>query len=180
MTRGPEKDIIRKEKKEGEGITVIPKPHQIYKHFKGNLYQIMAIAKDSETLEDVVVYQAMYGDFQIYVRPLSMFVSKVDKEKYPNATQEYRFELQGAPVAETVKEPVEEPDLDPELLEFLDADTPAQKLNILNALSTRLTDQMLTIMAVSCDVEIGEGSLEKRFDELKTCLQTLEKYEIRR
>lgn len=174
---------------------MIPKPHQIYKHFKGNLYQIMAIAKDSETLEDVVVYQAMYGDFQIYVRPLSMFISKVDKEKYPNATQEYRFELQGAPAVEALEGSAKEPavakepervseeetlDLDPLLVEFLDADTPAQKLNILNALSPRLTDQMITIMAVSCDVEIGEGSLEKRFDELKTCLQTLEKYEIRR
>lgn len=61
-----------------------------YKHFKGTLHKVIAIAKHSETLEDMVVYT---HDDQIWVRPYNMFIEKVDKEKYPDVKQEYRFEL---------------------------------------------------------------------------------------
>lgn len=66
---------------------------QIYRHFKGNLYKVIGIATDSETEEKVVVYEAQYGTKELYVRPYSMFIEKLDTEKYPNAKQEYRFEL---------------------------------------------------------------------------------------
>lgn len=191
-------------------MSFIPKPHEIYKHFKGNLYQITAIAEHTETGEQLVVYQALYGDFKTYARPLSMFVGRVDREKYPDAEQEFRFELQGpdaqrqreesgregtetpesprqpraAGEAERAKAP-EEPSegelaLDPLVLEFLDADDYEQRLNILAGLHHRITDEMITTMAIACDVEINDGDTEERYEALKACLLTLERYECNR
>lgn len=61
-----------------------------YKHFKGKIVEIICVAKDSETLEEQVVYKEENGS--IWVRPKEMFISKVDKNKYPNVIQELRFE----------------------------------------------------------------------------------------
>ena len=71
-----------------------PKPFEIFKHFKGKTYQILALAKDAGDGHDVVVYQALYGGYTVYVRDLAEFMSPVDKAKYPDASQEYRFERQ--------------------------------------------------------------------------------------
>lgn len=65
----------------------------VYKHFKGMKVKVIALAKDSETLEDMVVYEHL-DTKEVWVRSYKMFTSKVDKEKYPNISQEYRFELQ--------------------------------------------------------------------------------------
>ena len=199
-------------------MTFIPKPHEIYKHFKGNLYQIVTIAEHTETGEKLVIYQALYGEFKTFARPLSMFTSEVDHVKYPEVTQRFRFELQGAEAdrqlketgtgeaatqavsepktTQTVTAPVqetavpvqkksealedEEPALDPLVLEFLDADSYEQKLNILAGLHHRITNEMITTMAISCDIEVNDGELEDRYEELKNCLLTMEKFECNR
>ncbi len=214
-------------------MSFIPRPQEIYKHFKGNLYQVTAIATHSETQEQLVIYQALYGDFRIYARPLDMFVSRVDREKYPDVGHEFRFELQGPGAerqrAESEPEPGDcvaggigtEPEhvaggigaepgyvaggtgtaagveewadaeeasgaesaaeaLDPFVMEFLDADSYEQRLNILAGLHHRITDGMITTMAIACDIEIDDGDTEERYEALKTCLQTLERYECNR
>ncbi|WP_085023234.1 DUF1653 domain-containing protein [Anaerovibrio sp. JC8] len=69
----------------------LPRQDEIWRHFKNKLYRIVAIAQHTENDEQLVVYQAMYGDGGIYARPLDMFMSKVDRDKYPEVEQEYRF-----------------------------------------------------------------------------------------
>lgn len=72
---------------------------RVYRHFKGDYYLVEALAQDSETGEPCVIYRKLYGDGGLWVRPLAMFLSKVDKEKYPQVQQEYRFELLEIPSA---------------------------------------------------------------------------------
>lgn len=64
-----------------------------YKHFNGQLYKVLFMATDSETNEEVVVYEALYGKHLIWTRPYDLFVSLVDKEKYPENEQIYKFDL---------------------------------------------------------------------------------------
>lgn len=190
-------------------MTNIPMPQQIYRHFKGNLYQIITLAEHTETGEQLVIYQAMYGEFKIYARPLSMFTEKVDRAKYPQATQEYRFEpveMAGnqqsvarkeieisaaksgenretsgeisAPAKEEQKEEVL--DIDPLVLQFLDAGTYEERLDILASLHHRITDDMINTMALAVDIEVKEGDIENRYAELRKCLLLYDKFECTR
>ena len=68
--------------------------NRIYRHFKGDYYIVVGIAKHSETEEEMVVYRQLYGAGELWVRPMRLFISEVDHEKYPDVKQKYRFELQ--------------------------------------------------------------------------------------
>lgn len=68
------------------------KPGDVVRHFKGKRYEILCFAKDSETQEMLVVYRALYGERDVWVRPKEMFFSEVDRRKYPDVVQTYRFE----------------------------------------------------------------------------------------
>ena len=186
----------------------IPKPGEFYRHFKNKLYQIVTVATHSETGEKLVIYQALYDDFGVYARPLDMFVSEVDHEKYPDVKQKYRFERitpqtkqtdmqvksetvgqsaaklpeAGSMQAQTSKAQVADADDDqapnPQLIKFLDADTLEEKYNILVSMSDTITDRLLDDMAVVMDVVIPEAPLMERYEDLKNIIRTRQHYEF--
>lgn len=172
------------------------RPGQFYKHFKDRLYQIITVAEHSETGEKMVVYQALYGDFRTYVRPYDMFVSEVDREKYPNAAQKYRFELiksenfgnteakpekfvEAAEEAQSENE-LSEAGVNPDLLAFLELDTLAEKLEMFRDLRKRIDDRLLDSIAASLDIVVDEGPLPQRYQEVLNCLETMEHFECSR
>lgn len=167
-----------------------PKEGEIYRHFKNKLYRIVAIAEHTENQEKLVIYQALYGDFAVYARPLDMFTGKVDRNKYPQVEQTYRFELvseeelgemkkteKGRYDAAETDNDNEQTAVSKKLMEFLDAGTMEEKYNILVSMRDEITDQMIDNMAVVVDVVIPEGKLYDRYDELKNAIRTRQKYE---
>lgn len=161
----------------------IPKAGEFYRHFKNKMYQIVTIAKHSETGEDLVIYQALYGDYKVYARPLAMFISEVDHEKYPDVSQTYRFERVELGESESndasvSKTQSEEPEVDPKLMAFLDADSFEEKYNLLVSMRDTITDKLIDDIAVVMDVVIPEGDLHKRYEDLKQSIRTRQKYEF--
>lgn len=182
-----------------------PKAGEFYRHFKSKLYQIICVAIHSETREKMVVYQALYGDFGTFVRPLSMFMSEVDHEKYPDVKAKYRFTLVSKEEIvdgqkntieverETILEdPTEHLDsreeqvqseneqVNPVLMEFLEADTYEDKLEVLQKYRKVLTSDLLYTMGMAMDFSIGEGDLEDQREALIYYLETHMRYEGRR
>ena len=248
---------MEKEKSEKMAVRPIPRAGEIYRHFKNKMYQIVAVASHTETGEQLVVYEALYDDFKIYARPLSMFLSEVDHAKYPNAAQKYRFELierevdgtlkMGYPVKlqeifgqpkeetehscteQTEEEPqaaaleivkeesvlnaestasaatendmqkeekkvsiiadiesaseegyLDDEEINPFLLQFLDTDSYGEKLEVLISIRSRLDDRLIDDMAAALDVTVDDGPLPVRYEGLKTCLETMVKFECER
>ena len=150
----------------------MPKAGDIYRHFKGNLYEVIIIARDSETLEEKVVYKEVNGE-AAYVRSLPMFVSPVDKEKYPEVTQEFRFQL-----VEEVHE-LEETILESSnlILPFLELDTATEKIRYLQNIKDQVTGTFLEIIAQSLDFVENPGTITERYEAIILYLMTVEKYE---
>lgn len=171
-----------------------PKPGEFYRHFKNKLYQVMAVATHSETGEQMVVYQALYGDFKVYVRPLAMFVSPVDQEKYPEAGQEYRFERVefGDRKAEAAREAsgaqegtgnlqeaAPEPLPGSHFLErFLDAKNPEEQLSALRAMAGHVGEREIQCICVALDIPYCEkGSAEEKLEEIRRSILLQKKYD---
>ena len=142
---------------------------ETYRHFKNKNYKIIAIAHHSETGEELVIYQALYGDGMVCARPLDMFVSEVDHEKYPEVKQKYRFEK--------IENPVTEMTIEERMMKFFDEDSLEGKYQILLTMREEVTDTMIDNMAVTLDLVIEDGPISKRFDDLRFAIQTKQRYE---
>lgn len=160
----------------------IPKKGEIYRHFKGNLYEIVMLARDSETLEEKVVYKEVEGD-AAYVRSLPMFVSYVDRAKYPDVAQKFRFELvKDAPSEkmveadsnETKNSVIEEHSM---ILEFLDIRNADTKIRFLENRKESMTEEFITLVAQSLDFVENAGTLPDRYDAILNYLKTVARYE---
>jgi hypothetical protein len=142
---------------------------ETYRHFKNKDYKIIAIAHHSETDEELVIYQALYGDGKVCARPLDMFVSEVDHEKYPEVTQKYRFEK--------IETPVLKMTIEDRMMKFFDEDTLEGKYQVLLTMREEITDTMIDNMAVVLDLVIQDGPITQRYDDLKRAIQTKQRYE---
>lgn len=181
-----------------------------YRHFKNKLYQVKGIAYHSETKEKMVVYQALYGDYSLYVRSYDMFMSEVDHVKYPDVKQIYRFEqvfLDGSQSQENLrgdldsvsqqdysenrtdeedgrrdqkKDGILDEQVDSRLIRFLDTDTYQEKLKYLETIKDNLDDKIIDAMAASLDTEVPQGKIYDRFISLKKVISAHAKYECTR
>lgn len=184
----------------------VPVPGEFYRHFKNRMYQIVALASHSETGEAMVVYQALYGEYKVWVRPLSMFMEEVDKEKYPDVKQVYRFEKVcpgGAGMQEKNREEMSgealeesgwsnapdteqaeaaEPEMNPHLLAFFDAmdiKNYDKMLECLSKMGRNATEKEIGDLCLVLDVQIPldyEDALSQ-IAFLKRHILTLKKFD---
>ena len=167
-------------------------PGDVYKHFKDKLYQIVTVAEHSETREKFVVYQALYGDFKTYIRPYDMFMSEVDRAKYPEVAQKYRFEkyvpLQNVEKIVSTEKTIEpqvvlESDVsgvNPYLMEFFEQRTAAEKIEYLTSIRTKIDDRLINDIAASMDLTVDAGDIDVRYSSLISCLNTMARFECGR
>lgn len=184
-----------------------PVEGQIYKHFKGSLYRIVTIAVHTETSEKLVVYQSIEKPERVFARPLDMFMSEVDRLRYPLVKAKYRFTLlveaeeteeENEPEAEDITEPAnttatasEDDDtakykedgelvLDPYVEAVLDEKEFSKKIENFEFLRNKCTEEMLVTIAISLDIQLEEGTVEEKYAQILKTLRMHEKYESAR
>ena len=190
-----------------------PVAGQIYKHFKGNLYKVLAVAVHTESEEKLVVYQSVENPDRVFARPLEMFMSDIDRFRYPLIRAKYRFTLVSEPEEETngeetkeetpnedtkeedVKdEEIEEQSdddsavykdngelvIDPYVERVLDEKEFSKKIEFFEMLRGKCSEDMLTTIAISLDIQLQEGSIEDKYSQILRTLKMHEKYETSR
>lgn len=170
-----------------------------YRHYKGGLYQIVTLAVHTETEEEMVVYQALYGEYRVFARPLSMFFDEV-RDSEGNTVRRFERESEGTAYKtymeqqkkpEQQKEPEQQENSGehmeeiPEgvsrlLIEFLDAGSCSEKLEVLHDMRKSIDDKTISDIAAAMDFVIEDGSVEDRLRELENCLKTRARYETMR
>ena len=195
-----------------------PVAGQIYKHFKGNLYKVLAVAVHTESEEKLVVYQSVDNPDRVFARPLEMFMSEIDRFRYPLIRAKYRFTLVSEPEVEnngeetkeeeakeeTLNEDTKEEDvkdeeteeqsdddsavykdngelvIDPYVEGVLDEKEFSKKIEFFEMLRGKCTEDMLTTIAISLDIQLQEGSIEDKYSQILRTLKMHEKYETSR
>lgn len=196
----------------------IPKELQVYKHFKGSLYQIVTVAVHTETKEKLVIYRSISKPDRVFARPVDMFLSEVNHKKYPDVKAKYRFtlledleeeeleEVQEAAidceevkaqepvvsVAEVNIETTEHADdnrkykddgtlvLDPIVERVLDSKEFTDKIEAFELLRGKCTEEMLSIIAMSLDIQLSGETVEEKYADVLKCLRMHQKYETNR
>ena len=165
-----------------------PRAGEIYRHFKNRLYQIVTVAVHTETGEELVIYQALYGDFRCFARPLSMFMSPVDREKYPDAGQTCRFELTepgggegGSRMAEEAADGAgcreEDEQVNPWLEAFLDAEGYEKQLEALSRMRGKISQKELDSLYLILDIQPGTGDPDSQLSRIIKDLETRKRYD---
>lgn len=195
-----------------------PVAGQIYKHFKGNLYKVLAVAVHTESEEKLVVYQSVDNPDRVFARPLEMFMSDIDRFRYPLIRAKYRFTLVSEPEEETNGEETKEEEtkeetlnedtrgedvkdeeteeqsdddsavykdngelvIDPYVEVVLDEKEFSKKIEFFEMLRGKCTEDMLTTIAISLDIQLQEGSIEDKYSQILRTLKMHEKYETSR
>ena len=195
-----------------------PVAGQIYKHFKGNLYKVLAVAVHTESEEKLVVYQSVDNPDRVFARPLEMFMSDIDRFRYPLIRAKYRFTLVSEPEEETNGEETKEEEtkeetlnedtkeedvkdeeteeqsdddsavykdkgelvIDPYVERVLDEKEFSKKIEFFEMLRGKCSEDMLTTIAISLDIQLQEGSIEDKYSQILRTLKMHEKYETSR
>ena len=195
-----------------------PVAGQIYKHFKGNLYKVLAVAVHTESEEKLVVYQSVENPDRVFARPLEMFMSDIDRFRYPLIRAKYRFTLVSEPEEETNGEETKEEEtkeetlnedtkeedvkdgeteeqsdddsavykdngelvIDPYVERVLDEKEFSKKIEFFEMLRGKCSEDMLTTIAISLDIQLQEGSIEDKYSQILRTLKMHEKYETSR
>ena len=198
-----------------------PVAGRIYKHFKGNLYKVLAVAVHTESEEKLVVYQSVENPDRVFARPLEMFMSDIDRFRYPLIRAKYRFTLVSEPEEETNGEETKEEEIlsdsvliseqeeetepsktevtdeqsdddsavykdngelviDPYVEGVLDEKEFSKKIEFFEMLRGKCSEDMLTTIAISLDIQLQEGSIEDKYSQILRTLKMHEKYETSR
>lgn len=176
----------------------MPGPGELYTDQEGNLFQVICVAENIDTEEKMVVYQALHGAFACLIRPLGMFMRKMELQKFSenlpkrqpvpekkapetDAEKPRRESVRFQPKEKTNEyQQPEEEQADPALMAFLDADTMEKKYKLIKSLQYSITDRLIDDFAVTLDIVIPDGRLDDRYQQLLSSVRTMQKFETTR